>query len=517
MNTEPQKCVQMKMSQHRYFIVFCFCLANLLLRLLADYYSGFQGDELLHIATGNHPAFGYMEFPPVIGWLAWIQNQLHSSSVFVHHIFSHIASTLIFFITAEIVHLLGGKNRAIAIVLICFFISPGFGRSFQLFQPAVFVQLFWLLAFYQLLRFCLYLENRYLYYLAITCAFGFLTKYDIAFFIVGLSGLFFFKVTRQKLLTATLLKAILIFLLLITPNLLWQYAHDFPTRQHFAELYRSQLAKIEFSEQLAKLVVALNPFTCIIYLGGCYFMFKTRESLYRPLALSIVISILVLLISKGKFYYFFPMMITLIAFGSVWFEQLTLKRMKWAFYTLWILFIVSGAVLIPYGLSIMPLKSFIRFARVKQKNGIYEIKNQEYYSKETWKDVMAALQKTVKSLPVQEQKTCLIWGKHYRQAGAVSLFGKEWNLPQAFSYHGSFWLWAPTGQMPTTVVAFNSIESGKAFWMQYFNSVTLATTVVNRYSKDLDDGQHILTLFICREPKQNFNELKELFRNRVFE
>lgn len=508
----------MKLTQNRYFIVFCFCLANLLLRLLADYYSGFQGDELLHIATGKHPAFGYMEFPPVIGWLAWVQNLFGSTSTFVHHLFAHVASTLIFIITAEIVHLLGGKNRAVALALCCFFISPGFGRSFQLFQPSVFSQLFWVLAFYQLTRFSLTLKNRYLYYLAIACAFGFLTKYDIVFFIAGLSSLFLFKATRRQLLTKALPIAILIFLVLIMPNLLWQYQNGFPVTQHFAELYRSQLDKLSFSESLAKLVVALNPFVAVIYLGGFYYMFtKAKKEHYRPLAFSILLSMGLLLVCKGKFYYFFSIMITLIAFGSVWFEQLTWQRLKWAFYTLWVLFVLSGAVLIPYGLSIMPLQSFIKFARIKKEHGVYEIKNQEYYSKQAWRDVMAALQRTYRSLPPAERQHCLIWGKHYRQAGAVSLFGKDWGLPDAISYHGSFYLWAPKGPMPSTIIAYNSNASGQRFWMDFFDSVTPATVIVNKYSNDLDDGQYIMTIYICRKPKQDFNGLKEIFRNRVFE
>ncbi|WP_082435141.1 glycosyltransferase family 39 protein [Pedobacter sp. Hv1] len=508
----------MKIVQHRYFIIFCFCSFNLMLRLLADANSGFQGDELLHIATGNHPAFGYMEFPPMIGWMAWLQNQFHSSSVFVHHIFTHIASTLIFILTAAIVQLLGGRNRAIIIALMCLSISPGFGRSFQLFQPTLFTQLFWLLGFYQLLRFILTLKHKYLYYLAVSCAFGFLAKYDIVFFIAGLTSLFFFKPTRQQLLGMVLPLSIALWLVLISPNLWWQYQHDFPVFQHFTELYKSQLDKIDFPTQLGKLVVALNPFAVIIYLGGLYFMFNSNNKpVYRPLAISILVSIGLLIIGKGKFYYFFPIMITLLCFGSIWFAQLTYQRFKWAFYTLGFFFILSGAVLIPYGLAVLPLQGFIKFARVKKENGLYEIKNQEYYSKQTWKEIMAALQKTYHSLPPTEQKNCLIWGKHYRQAGAVSLFHQEWGIPDAFSYHGSFYLWAPTGQMPSAVIAFNSDDSGQQFWMSYFDSVTPVAHVVNQYSKDLDDGQHRLTIYICKKPKQDFNGLKEIFKKRIFE
>ncbi len=38
------------------------------------FHLGFQGNELLHIETGNHLALGYMEFPPLIGLLAFTNN-----------------------------------------------------------------------------------------------------------------------------------------------------------------------------------------------------------------------------------------------------------------------------------------------------------------------------------------------------------------------------------------------------------------------------------------------------------
>jgi hypothetical protein len=79
-----------------------------------------------------------MEFPPLIGLLAFIQNLFGSSSVFVHHIFSHLASLLIIIYVAKTTIELGGKNKAIILVLLAIIIAPSFGRSQQLFQPVVF-------------------------------------------------------------------------------------------------------------------------------------------------------------------------------------------------------------------------------------------------------------------------------------------------------------------------------------------------------------------------------------------
>ncbi len=128
-------------KQHKLTILF-FCIIKLFLHLIADYHSGFQGDELLHIETGNHLAFGFMEFPPLIGVVAFIQNLFASNSVYIHHLFSHISSILILIYVAKITIELGGKNRALFLALLCIIIAPGFGRSQQLFQPVVFGQLF---------------------------------------------------------------------------------------------------------------------------------------------------------------------------------------------------------------------------------------------------------------------------------------------------------------------------------------------------------------------------------------
>src|SRR5690554_74588 len=255
-------------------IIAFFCIVKITLHLIADSNSGFQGDELLHIETGNYPSFGYMEFPPVIGWLAFIQNQFHSQSVFVHHIFSHIASLLILIVIARTTLELGGKSKAVFIVLLCIVTAPAFGRGHQLFQPVVFTHFFWLLSFYQLVRFVKTLDKKYLLYLTICLSFGFLTKYDILFFIAGLSGLLLFKSTRISILQKDIWKYMLLFLILIAPNVIWQYKQGFPVLDMFSRLYETQLDKLTIIGVLESIVISLNPLTLFFWIGGLIYMFK---------------------------------------------------------------------------------------------------------------------------------------------------------------------------------------------------------------------------------------------------
>ncbi len=167
-------------------------------------------------------------------------------------------------------------------------------------------------------------------------------------------------------------------------------------------------------------------------------------------------------------------------------------------------------------MAILPLKTFIKFAHLNEEDGHVAVDNQEYYSQYKWKKTMDALQEVYDSLPSSEKRGALIWGKHYSQAGGVNLFRKNYNLPKAISYHGSFYLWAPPkGELPTVVIAFTNGEAEIDFFQGFFNDVTAVKRIYNPYAdfeKDLWQ-----TIYICKSPKINFEGLKDEFRSRVFE
>jgi len=252
------------MTKQAKLIILTFCVLKLTLHLIADSHSGFQGDELLHIETGKHLAFGYMEFPPLIGFLAFIQSLFGSNSVYIYHLLAHIASILIIIYVAKTTIELGGKNKAIFLALMCIIIGPSFGRSQQLFQPVVFSQLFWVLSFYQLIRFIKYLDKRSLWYLTAALVLGCSVKYDAVFFIVGLSALLFFKRTRQALLRLHFWENLIAAILLLLPNLIWQYANDFPALQMFGRLYKTQLGNLSRIGSLGQLLIDINPLSSLL-------------------------------------------------------------------------------------------------------------------------------------------------------------------------------------------------------------------------------------------------------------
>jgi hypothetical protein len=126
---------------------------------------------------------------------------------------------------------------------------------------------------------------------------------------------------------------------------------------------------------------------------------------------------------------------------------------------------------------------------------------------------MAKLQKVIGALPQSDQGDVLIWGKHYRQAGAVNLLGKAYGLPKAFSLHGSFYSWLPDGEMPTTVVALSYADAD--FFRPYFAEVILVERIANAYADERE--KLVQYIFVCKGPKLRFDQLKLLFAERIFE
>ncbi len=453
----------------------------------------------------------------MIGVLAFIQNLFNSNSVYVHHFFAHIASILIIIYTAKTTDELGGGKIAIIIALSCIIIGPGFGRSQQLFQPVVFSQLFWVLNFYSLTRFVKYLDKKSLWWLTVFAALGFSVKYDALFFVFGAASLFFFKRTRDALLQLRFWENILAIALFLTPNLIWQWLNHWPAMQMFDRLYETQLDDFSRKKNLLHLLIAINPIVSVLVVIPAFiYLFKRKEQACRPLVLSILLSFSFLCCQNGKSYYFFPIVLTILPFGALLWEQYILQKNKWVIYPFAAIF-SFGSLLIPFGMPIYTFKHYLnsiyKYEYKIIKGGTLAIKYDEYYAKEKWEKTMQKLKAVYDTLSLNDKQGCMIWGKHYGQAGAVSIYQADYNLPDIFSYHGSFYNWAPKGEMPNTIIAL-SYQVGN-FFNPYFEDVKLVDSLYNPYADNEEELYQ--KIYICKKPRQNFDGLRVLFKARIFE
>src|SRR5690606_20011858 len=180
-------------------------------------------------------------------------------------------------------------------------------------------------------------------------------------------------------------------LLFLTPNLLWQVYHDFPVLRMFSRLYETQLNHLTPLEVLGNLVLAINPLSLLILLPGIAYLFHQDAAKFRPLALSILLSSLFLAFSQGKAYYFFPLILTLLPFGAIFWERFCERKKQWYFVPV-LMLLLPGALLIPFGMPLTSLESYLdneyHYEKEALEGARYPVKFEERYSAGNWEITM---------------------------------------------------------------------------------------------------------------------------------
>ncbi len=305
-----------------------------------------------------------MEFPPAIGFFSWLQNLFNSDSVYIHHLSVYIASAFIYIFCGLITIKLGGSWRAVLLVMSCILISPNLLFSQQIFQPVIFNQLFWVVSYYMLVCYFKTSNNKYLLLLGIMLALGFLTKYSIVFLISGLflSVLIFERKLFKNWYTWA---AVLIFLIMISPNIFWQISNDFPVFLHFSRLYEVQLNHMNHTRDFWYFIKSLNLFTFFVWFPGIFVLpFLKRFKEYKLLLFTILFSFIILLVAKGKSYYFLPMILMGLCWGAIYIESLLLnKKIILEIYIL--ILLLTGIFIYPRSLPLMSMKKYISKYQLK--------------------------------------------------------------------------------------------------------------------------------------------------------
>ncbi|MCF6320649.1 MAG: glycosyltransferase family 39 protein [Rhizobiaceae bacterium] len=213
-----------------------FALAAILLvRLVSLYFNTTElfFDEAQYWLWGKEPAFGYFSKPPVLGWtIAVFTAACGSDSEFCIRLPSPIIHTgtalLIFLGAARLFDQRTGFWSAITFVTL-----PGITLSSTLISTDVPLLFFWAGALWAFLR----LSDKACWQNVLLLGFflgaGLMSKYAMAyFFLCTVLFALFEKSARQTVFSRHFLAATLLALLVLTPNLLWNFQNSFITAAH---------------------------------------------------------------------------------------------------------------------------------------------------------------------------------------------------------------------------------------------------------------------------------------------
>ncbi len=441
-------------SKYSSFILI-FVAIKIGLNLLAMSHFGFQRDELLHLALGDHLDWGYKEVPPFIALLAKITTTVFGDSVFATRIFSTIFSGLIIWFTGQIVIEFGGRKFAITLACLALIFSPAFAASGYLFQPVVFDQLWWVLTVYLIIRYINTSSPVYIYLLGAVIGVGLLTKYTMAFFAIALIlGLLITK-QRKILWNRHILFAALIALLLFLPNLIWQFQHHLPVVTHMNTLRSTQLDYIKPSDFIKQQLVVNGIALFVWLIGFGFLLFSARLRKFQFLAFAYILVFIFMLEMSGKNYYLFGAYPMLFATGGCGVERWLKARGQAMRAATILLFTLPNLLLFPLVLPVFSLNQtlavfrfadknmpFLHFASTWEDHKLHPL-TQDYGDMFGWDEMTEKVARAYNSLTPEQQKNTQIYADNYGEAGAIHHFGKKYNLPEVACLNSSFTLWAP--------------------------------------------------------------------------
>jgi ABC-type multidrug transport system fused ATPase/permease subunit len=367
---------------------------------------------------------------------------------------------------------------------------------------------FWTLIIYLVIRYINTSSGRFLILLGIVAGLSLLNKYLIGILLLSLVLVIPFTQYRKVFQTRNFLVGILAGMIIFLPNLVWQFAHKLPVINHLSELERTQLAHVDRVSFLLDQII-MATFASVLTIAGLFYLFINKNAAkFRFLGIACIMVISFLFILRGKGYYTIGVFPFLIAAGAVSYER-KLKNL-WFKVSLPALLILLTIPLLPIGLPVFKSQGLVTYFRNlelrygieigrKFEDGSIHSLPQDYADMLGWEELTSLTDKAYQM--IEDKKSGFIYCENYGQAGAISIIGKKYGLPEAVSFNESFRYWIPEKFNPdiTSLIYIND-ELGEDI-QRLFNKITLIGKISNPDAREFGTA-----VYLCEYPKISFNE-----------
>ena len=497
------------MNKKEWIIVIGLISLKLLFHFITSGNYELHRDALLYISLGEHPAWGYASVPPAIGVFANISRFLFGDTLFAFRFFPALLGGLSILLIALIIKDLGAKTFAIFLGGIAYLFSVDYLRTNALFQPVGFNQFFWLLSFYILVRLVKTKDLRLWLILGLVWGIAVLNKYSIGFF--GISVLLAMAISgeRKLLLNWYFPAGMVISFLILLPNLIWQYNHNWPVISHMAELQETQLINVSTAGFLIAQLI-MNAHALILWISGLIIVFLIPElKKYRFIAITYFICLGILILLRGKAYYSLGLYPVLFALGAFAFERWFRERLYFLRFVAVFLIILTALPFIPLSAPLLKFDRLESYSKLSAKwigpflitweDGEVHNIPQDFADMTGWKQLAEITEEAFFSLSPDEQESCMIYAPNYGRASAIFYYSHRKGLPEPVSFNDSYVLWAPD-EIDAKHLIY--VDNDLTNFEGNFESIELFGEV-----NDKNFRENGLRIYICRNAKQEFRDL----------
>jgi hypothetical protein len=213
------------------------------------------------------------------------------------------------------------------------------------------------------------------------------------------------------------------------------------------------------------------------------------------------------MILKGKSYYTLGIFPLLIISGAVSYEH-WLKE-TWLRVILPVILVLVTLPLIPMGIPVLNQEGLIKYFKVldekygvdvgrRFEDGSIHSLPQDYADMLGWEELTSFANKAYQM--IDDKKASFIYCENYGQAGAITVIGKKYDLPEAVCFSESFRYWIPMkfDPDPTSFIYIND-ELGEDV-QALFRKISLIGSITNP-----DAREYGTRVYLCEEPVSSFN------------
>ncbi|HEY4275606.1 MAG TPA: glycosyltransferase family 39 protein [Rhizomicrobium sp.] len=456
------------------------------IHLLVNGRYGFFRDELYFIVCGRHPAWGYVDQPPLIPLLAAGSRALFGDFLIGFRLVPMLAMAATVALTAEFAKLNGGGRFAQWLAGLCTLFAAMFLTVGLIFTTDTFQALTWLGCAWCLVRLEQSGDQRWWLGFGAIAGVGLFGKYIVAFYLAALAAGLLFTPLRRSLGQRWVYLGVALMLAIILPNLLWQISEGWP----FLELGKAgaggknlALSPLDF---LSQQLLLIGPLAAPVWIAGLWAGFvRPRLKVWRAFAIAYGLLFAIFIVIHGKAYYLSSIYPVVLGVGAVVLEG-WLTRATWRALALGAV-TVTGVLIAPMAVPVLSEANYLAYARAlgvapsataseHQRLGLLP---QHFADMHGWPQMAAKVAAVWRALPPDERARAVFFGQNYGEAAAIDVFGAGLGLPRAIGGHNNYYLWGPRGHDGSVVIA---VGGDVAEYRRLFRSVTVAGATDDPYA-----------------------------------
>lgn len=496
-----------------WYLILFFAGLKILIHLLTFDNYELHRDAYLYYAQSEHLSWGYLASPPSVAVVGKIATSIFGNTSFGLRLFPALIGAASIVVIGKFVKDLGGSYYAIAIAVLAFILSPAYLHTNALFQPVAFNHFYWILSSYLIFKLISTEETRYWLWIGLVFGFGFLNKYSIVFLIAAFGLSLLITRYRNLFISGHFLRGCLIGIVIILPNLFWQYEYNWPVLHHMDELRRTQLVHVSAIGFLRDQLL-MNAHVLLMWIAALMvLLFYKKESSYRLFGYAFLITVLLILAGSGKAYYTLGMYPVLFVFGAYLTEKYLRKYIRPLFLALVLFMGIGLYISLSFdGIPFLSFEAAVNKDAFRWEDGKQYDIPQDMADMTGWKEIGETVKELYVGLGTDNRDNCDIFTNHYGQGGAVMFYGKVVDIPQPISTTGSFVFWSPDTLISDYVIYVHSdlgnTVNPDSLLPTLFEEVKLEKVINNQYFRE--DGTRI---YLCKNPNDaGRNRYTELIR-----